>query len=73
MIYPAFVLFSIMGSISIWLFVVIPKIASLFKTLNIKLPSYTMALIDLANNKIQILYYLAGIAIFFTLINVITA
>ena len=71
MIYPAFVLFSIMGSISIWLFVVIPKIASLFKTLNIKLPSYTMALIDLANNKIQILYYLAGIAIFFTLINVI--
>jgi len=71
MIYPAFVMFSILGSISIWLFVVIPKIASVFKALNIKLPSYTMALINISNNKTLILYYLAGIVSFFIAINIV--
>jgi type II secretory pathway component PulF len=45
MIYPAFTLFVIVGGALFWLSYVIPKIATVFKSINLKLPASTMALV----------------------------
>ena len=45
MIYPAFTLFVILGGALFWLSFVIPKINEVFKSINIKLPESTMALV----------------------------
>lgn len=45
MIYPAFTLTVIFGGALFWLSYVIPKIADVFKSINLKLPDSTMALV----------------------------
>lgn len=45
MIYPAFTLAVIIGGALFWLSYVIPKIATVFESINIKLPESTMALV----------------------------
>ncbi|MEJ1959817.1 MAG: type II secretion system F family protein [Nitrosomonadales bacterium] len=45
MIYPAFTLAVILGGALFWLSFVIPKIAEVFKSINLKLPPSTMALV----------------------------
>lgn len=49
MIYPAFTLSVILGGALFWLSFVVPKVAEVFKSINLKLPPSTMALVAASN------------------------
>lgn len=46
LIYPAFALFAVLGALVFWLLFVLPRIAELFATLQVELPTITVAVME---------------------------
>ena len=63
MIYPAFTLVVILGGALFWLSFVIPKVAEVFKNINLKLPPSTMALVG-ASDWVRNYWWLIGLMLF---------
>ncbi len=63
MIYPAFSIAVIGGGALFWLTFVIPKIAEVFKSIDIKLPASTMMLVGISNWVVEFWWILAFIFI----------
>jgi len=61
MIYPLFIAFTIMLSVGIWLFVVIPKVSEFLKALDVKLPAFTQYLIRLSQNRMELVYQVGSV------------
>jgi len=63
MIYPAFTLVVILGGALFWLSFVIPKVAEVFKNINLKLPPTTMALVG-ASDWVRNYWWFIALVIF---------
>ncbi len=67
LMYPAFVLLASIGALAFWLLYVFPKVANLFRSMHVNLPTITVAVLWVSDFlKNHIFSILIGFLIFFT-------
>ncbi len=67
LMYPAFVVFATFGALAFWLIYVLPKIASLFKNMGVKLPAITVFVMALSEFLQRYFLYLIGFFVLFVI------
>ncbi len=59
MVYPSFVIFSMCIAFGVWFFYVLPQLSNVFKSMNLKLPTFTLLLLSTAEAVKH--YFLLGL------------